>query len=108
MAITSENAQAAFTIPTIDLIPYLNDPASSKAEDIVEQIRNACTTSGFFQITGHDISQNLPERAFVAAKTLFALPDDEKRKLSGKPGRGYEIIGTQTLEAGKKPDLKEV
>ena len=108
MAIISEAARPAFTIPTVDLRPYLANPTSSEAEDVVEQIRQACTTSGFFQITGHGISQELQERTFAAAKTVFALPDEDKRKLSGKPGRGYEIVGTQKLEAGKKADLKEV
>jgi isopenicillin N synthase-like dioxygenase len=99
---------AAFSIPTVDLKAYLADPNSAAAEDIVAQIRAACTTSGFFQITGHGVPESLQDRVFAAAKAVFALPDDEKRKLSGKPGRGYEIIGTQILEAGKKPDLKEV
>ena len=108
MAITYENKQPAFTIPTVDLKAYLENPHSSEAEDIVEQIRRACATSGFFQITGHGVSSLLQNRVFAAAKAVFALSDDDKRKLSGNPGRGYEIIGSQTLEAGKKPDLKEV
>ncbi|KIW70614.1 hypothetical protein PV04_02868 [Phialophora macrospora] len=107
MAITHENGHAAFSIPTVDLKAYLADPNSAEAEDIVTQIRVACTTSGFFLITGHGIPESLQGRVLAAAKAVFALPDDEKRKLSGKPGRGYEIIGTQVLEAGKKPDLKE-
>jgi len=107
MAITYRNGQPAFTIPTVDLAAYLNKPKSPEADGIVTQIRDACTTSGFFQITGHGIPESLQDRTFRAAKALFALPDDEKRDLSGKPGRGYEIIGSQRLEAGKKPDLKE-
>ncbi|KAH0847267.1 hypothetical protein AYO21_07343 [Fonsecaea monophora] len=101
------NGQPAFTIPTVDLTAYLNDPESLEAEDVVTQIRTACATSGFFQITGHGVSEGLQKRVFAAAKALFDLPDDEKRKLSGKPGRGFEIIGAQTLEDGMKPDLKE-
>ncbi|OAP65114.1 hypothetical protein AYL99_01086 [Fonsecaea erecta] len=104
---TNRSAQPTFTIPTVDLTGYLNDPESSQAETIVTQIRTACTTSGFFQITGHGVPESLQKRVFAAAKALFDLPDEEKHKLSGKPGRGFEVIGAQTLEDGKKPDLKE-
>lgn len=97
-----------FKIPTIDLSAYLQDPASADADAVVEEIRKACATSGFFQLVGHGVSQSLQSQAFAAAKVLFDLPDEEKRKLSGTPGRGYEILGTQFLEPGKKADLKEV
>lgn len=106
MAISYETP--AFTIPVVDISPYLSNPQSVEAEQVVDQIRAACVTSGFFQITGHGISEALQDQIFSAAKTLFALPEDDKRKLVGKPGRGYETIGSQILEAGKKPDLKEV
>ncbi len=99
---------SAFTIPTIDLSAYLQRPDSSDADTVVEQIRVACATSGFFQLVGHGIPEPLQQQAFGAARTFFSLSDEEKRKLSGKPGRGYELIGTQILEDGKKPDLKEV
>ena len=108
MAISSGDGHPAFTIPIVDLTAYLQNPKSSEAEAVVAQIRDACTTSGFFQIIGHGTPETLQERAFEAAKAVFALPEEEKRSLSGKPGRGYEIIGSQRLEAGKKPDLKEV
>jgi len=98
---------STFTIPTIDLSAYLQHPNSSDADTVVEQIRTACATSGFFQLIGHGIPKSLQQQAFTAAKTFFHLSDEEKRKLSGKPGRGYELIGTQFLEVGKKPDLKE-
>ena len=108
MAITSEKAQPAFTIPTVNLKAYLANPTSPEAAATVKQIRDACATSGFFQITGHGISSSLPDHAFAAARAIFALSNEQKRKLSGKPGQGYEIFGTQTLEIGKKPDLKDV
>jgi isopenicillin N synthase-like dioxygenase len=107
MAITYE-IKPAFTIPTVDLTGYFKNPESAEADQIVDQIRTACATSGFFQITGHGVPESLQERVFAAAKTLFGLPDDVKRDLMGKPGRGYEQIGVQVLEEGKKPDLKEV
>lgn len=108
MAITNEATSANFTIPTVDISPYLDDNHSMEADQVIEQIRAACATSGFFQITGHGIPDSLQADIFAAAKAVFALPDEDKRKLAGVPGRGYEIIGSQILEPGKKPDLKEV
>ncbi|KAK6387169.1 uncharacterized protein PV06_07648 [Exophiala oligosperma] len=107
MAITNEATSANFTIPTVDISPYLDDNHSMEADQVIEQIRAACATSGFFQITGHGIPDSLQADIFAAAKAVFALPDEDKRKLAGVPGRGYEIIGSQILEPGKKPDLKE-
>lgn len=108
MTIIYENRQPAFTIPTVDLTEYLKDPTPPNAEDVVDKIRAACASSGFFQLIGHGIPESLQQQVFAAAKALFDLPDAEKRKLRGKPGRGYEVIGSQVLEDGKKPDLKEV
>lgn len=79
----SENGLPASSIPPVDLKAYLENPSSSEAADIVKQIRNACATSGFFQVTGHDDSASLQDRVFAAAKALFALPVHQKRKLSG-------------------------
>lgn len=100
--------EAAFSVPTIDLSHYIQDPESIQANDVVEQIRAACASSGFFQLTGHGIPEVLQQKAFRAAKAFFSLPDEKKCELRGKPGRGYEVIGTQFLEPGKKADLKEV
>jgi isopenicillin N synthase-like dioxygenase len=97
-----------FLIPTVDISAYLADHTTSRAQDVVAQIRYAWRTSGFFQITGHGIPGGLQTQVFEAAKLIFDLPVEEKLKLKGGNGRGYETIGGQTLEVGKKPDLKEV
>lgn len=98
----------AFSIPTIDLSGYLRDCDSLNAEAVVEEIRSACATSGFFQLAGHGISNELQQQAFAAANAFFDLPEEEKCTVRSSPGRGYEIIGSQSLEPGKKADLKEV
>ncbi|KAK2616675.1 hypothetical protein QQS21_000498 [Conoideocrella luteorostrata] len=49
----------------------------------------------------------MQDSVFCASKKLFSLPQEEKLKLKGGPGLGYEAFGSQVLEAGKKPDLKE-
>ena len=98
----------AFSIPTVDIAPYLSDPSSSEARSVIAQIRHACKTSGFFQITGHSIPTALQIKVLAAGKLIFGLSNEEKLALQSANGRGYETIGSQTLQAGTKPDMKEV
>jgi isopenicillin N synthase-like dioxygenase len=102
-------------IPTIDISPYLSDPNSSEAARIVSEVQKACTTCGFFQITGHGIPQQVQRAAIDAAKAFFALPLEEKKKLDratlpGANGRGYELLkGQEQMSSkGKAADSKEV
>ncbi|KAL3463878.1 Clavaminate synthase-like protein [Aspergillus heterothallicus] len=96
-----------FTIPSVDISPFLADSSSPAAETVVSEIRNACMTSGFFQITGHGISSELQDTVIAAAKAFFSLSTAEKMKFAGTIGRGYEVIGAQALDPTTKPDLKE-
>lgn len=110
---TETSTTTPFTIPTVDISPYLTSPTSPAAEAVISQVRNACLTSGFFQLTGHGIPLHLQKEVFEAARRVFALPVTEKEKLSPVKGsgvfsRGYEVIGGQVLQVGTKGDLKEV
>jgi isopenicillin N synthase-like dioxygenase len=97
-----------FTIPTVDISPYLTNPSSPAAHQIIDDVANACRTSGFFQLVGHGIAPSLQKAVFNGSKKLFALPPSEKEKIKSViGGRGYEILGGQTLQYGAKPDLKE-
>lgn len=99
-----------FVIPTIDIGPYLRDPASAESAQIIQDVKNACMTTGFFSLVGHNIPKELQQRVFKASEALFALPLEKKRQLVSPPlkNRGYELIGSQMLQAGTLPDLKEV
>ncbi|EHY57584.1 hypothetical protein HRR83_005508 [Exophiala dermatitidis] len=107
MTVSVENREAAFPIPVVDISQYLEDPRSSEADRVVEIIRHACETSGIFEVTGHGIPIELQDRVFEATKAVFNLPADEKLKLSGKPGRGYEVYGNEVREADTRPDVRE-
>ncbi|KAI0129419.1 2og-Fe oxygenase family protein [Xylariales sp. AK1849] len=100
---------APFAVPTVDLGPYLQDPSSKESAKIVDQVREACITSGFFQIINHGISKELQGSVLKAAKAFFALPMEEKKQLIHPTlrNRGYEIIGSQALQEGALPDMKE-
>ncbi|KAH7057275.1 hypothetical protein B0J12DRAFT_408447 [Macrophomina phaseolina] len=96
-----------FYIPTVDISPYLADPSSTEAQHVVNAVRLACTTSGFFQLVGHGIGPEIREAVFAGSKALFNLPFEQKKALRRGQNRGYEMIGAQALQDGALPDLKE-
>jgi isopenicillin N synthase-like dioxygenase len=102
----------SFIIPTVDIKAFVDDCDSEEAQRVVEKVREACRTSGFFILTGHGVPPGVQSAVLKAARTFFSLPFDVKvkynKKNSGKGNRGYEVIGDQILEKGKLPDLKEV
>ena len=100
-----------FCVPTINIKPYLEDPTSTQAKVISNEVRGACVSTGFFQITGHGVSPTLQTSIFDAAAAFFALPYEEKKKLDARTTvghRGYDVLASQSFEADALPDLKEV
>ena len=96
-------------IPLIDLTDAL-DANSSNIQNVVDKIRLAATTSGFFYIQNHGISDELIKRQFDLAKRLFELPEQTKRQYDQAKNpshRGFEQIAAQKLDTAAKPDLKE-
>jgi isopenicillin N synthase-like dioxygenase len=103
---------ATFSVPTIDISPYLLSPTSPAALQVIFAVRSACLGTGFFQLVGHGISPSLQSQVFAGSEKLFALPLEEKMKLDrshsvGASNRGYELIGGQGLQEDTLPDLKE-
>ncbi|KAH7322429.1 2OG-Fe(II) oxygenase [Stachybotrys elegans] len=98
------------TFPIIDLAPYLNPQAPGDQEKVVAQVKEACRLYGFFQVKGHGVPLSSQYALLQAIGNFFALPREEKVKLSflNNPGRkGYEASG-MTLRVGDKlPDSKE-
>lgn len=101
---------SSFHIPTIDISPYLEDASTDAARRVVDDVRNACMTTGFFSLVGHGIPREMQDGVLDAAKRFFDLPLSEKEALRHPliKNRGYEIIGAQTLQEDTLPDLKEV
>ena len=113
MTVPQAPPSSNFNVPTIDIAPYLLDPSSTEALKVVNAVRTACTTTGFFQLVGHGISRSLQDAVFKGSEALFKLPMEEKVKMDrsqsiGASNRGYELIGGQGLQADTLPDLKEV
>ena len=111
MPTATENPPVPFYVPTVDISPYLSDRSSSTAEKVIEEVRKASVSAGFFQIVGHGITRDLQDSVFKAAARFFALPFDEKKKIDAKANvgmRGYDVLASQSYEEGVLPDLKEV
>jgi isopenicillin N synthase-like dioxygenase len=96
-------ATSGLKVPSIDVSPYLADPTSVEALKVVAAVRSACSTIGFFELTGHGVPKSLQKQVFSGAQKLFALPLEEKLKVSRQlqaplGNRGYEAMGTQVLQ----------
>ena len=74
-------------VPSIDISPFLSDPNSPSVSYIVEKVRGACIKTGFFQITGHGLSEEVQKELFQASQKFFALPMEEKLKLDAQSRR---------------------
>lgn len=109
MASVSLNS-SSFYLPSVDITPFLEDPTSTEAKQVIDDVRAACISTGFFQMTGHGVSESLQKEVFDAAAKFFALPLDVKTNLNAAKNigfRGYDLMGTQLYEDDVLPDLKE-
>ncbi|QDS71926.1 hypothetical protein FKW77_000629 [Venturia effusa] len=100
---------AAEAPPILDFSPFYGKDEKAKSE-LVETIRDCCLRNGFFQILGHNVPAELQDSMLRCTKQLFALPQEEKDALlkdKNTWNRGYEKIGSQILEVGTAPELKE-
>lgn len=87
-------------IPIINISGYLAGDAESKRR-VVAEFREACEVQGFLQVSGHSVSPELQARYISVLADFFALPLQEKEKVSQKNSecnRGYERIGGQKLD----------
>ena len=96
-------------VPLIDLAASFSpDPAGRR--EAAAFIRAACRDIGFFYIENHGVPRATLDDILDLARTFFALPDAEKRKVhirNSPCSRGYEGLTAQTLDEGAPPDLKE-
>jgi len=94
-------------LPVIDISALVS--GTGDVQSIGREIHDACTTSGFFYITGHGVPKELLVELEQVSKTFFELPVEQKMKIhmskGGSAWRGYFPVGEE-LTSGK-PDLKE-
>lgn len=51
---------------------------------VLDQVREASTTTGFFLIRNHGISKDLADAALANCEALFKLPEDKKLSLKSE------------------------
>ena len=102
-------------IPTINITSILKEGFhSTKSIRTINKIKKACINIGFFQITGHGISQKNIKNTCKVANKFFNSSEKNKKKLSPKKWnsknkniyRGYfpnDVNGKEGLDIG---DLK--
>ena len=86
-------SDSVLTVPLIDISSsFANDATSRKA--VAAQIREACVTTGFFQISNHGVSVEAMDGILKQAKRFFhELSPEVKERLHVKNSplfRGYE------------------
>lgn len=91
------------SIPVIDFSDYENRRAQ-----IADDLWNAATQDGFFQVINHGILLEDIDNAFAEAKRFFALPMSEKEVFKKKPtvNAGWEYC-SQVRPSTGTPDNKE-
>ncbi|KAJ5780386.1 Oxoglutarate/iron-dependent dioxygenase [Penicillium paradoxum] len=95
--------------PIIDFAPFYSTNPTAK-EALIDQIRQACSQFGFFQLINHPIPTSLQTAILHQSTEFFNLPLETKQKydlsIDGF-NRGYERLRSQNFEKRTKGDLKE-
>lgn len=89
-------------VPAIDL--------ANAAPEIAREMRVASCDTGVFFVRNHGVSESLITAHFALARSFFALELEEKLAIDVRRWncfRGYEPIGTRTLDEAAPGDWKE-
>ena len=91
-----------FSVPQIDVGPLLSCDEDDRAlRDVSEQIKEASSSHGFFQIVNHGWSEDKRRNVFRETRQVFSVPEEEKRLnlvSNDAPGftRGYITVGGES------------
>ncbi|MFC9660719.1 isopenicillin N synthase family dioxygenase [Nocardia sp. NPDC127606] len=88
-----------FTVPTIDITPFLTDTDDAGRAAVAAEIDTACREVGFMQIVGHAIPDEVVAGLTDALDEFFALPLDIKKRYrrSTSENRGYSPPRSESL-----------
>ncbi|KAJ5341891.1 Oxoglutarate/iron-dependent dioxygenase [Penicillium brevicompactum] len=95
--------------PIIDFSSFYGEDPTAK-QSLIQQVRSACETFGFFQIINHRIPESLQQDILKQSEQFFELPLEIKEKYNKDIGgfnRGYERLRAQNFEKKAEGDLKE-
>mgnify|MGYP001225883530 FL=1 len=96
-------------IPLINLSKWFSGEVSLR-QQIAEEVRNACLSSGFMYIKNHGISRQVTDDVIQAAKDIFSLPLETKLKIHDEElgyYRGYIPVNGEKTDPSHSTDLKE-
>jgi len=96
-------------IPVIDISPLYSKDANDW-QGVALDVDQACRSSGFFYITGHNISAARISELEALYQQFFALELADKLKIDitqTTHHRGYGCIGTEQLDPLRPADFKE-
>jgi len=92
-------------VPELSLKAFTHGDAAAR-ETFSQDLMRGLQRYGFVILTDHNVPEELLDRAYGLAETLFALPEHEKRRWAGGM-RGYTPFGTEHAKDSRLPDLKE-
>lgn len=88
-----------FSVPSIDITPYVADGTAEQKAEVARAIDEACRTVGFMQILGHGIPDATIAGLTEAMDAFFALDLETKKtyKTPPKINRGYSPPKSESL-----------
>ena len=104
--------------PTVDLAPFMVDegvvigePPTEAQLEAAQTIDSGCREHGFLHAINFGLTPELEKEAFACARTLFALPESDKAKLSpidpANGNQGFSTYFSERHNLARPPDLKE-
>jgi len=94
---------------TLDIRDWTGSDSIEK-KGFVQDLKKSFTDIGFVIIKGHDIEEELQQRAYNKVDSFFKLPVEEKRTYNRKGTggeRGYTAFGVEHSKDNPVGDLKE-
>lgn len=101
-------AASDLVVPQIDIRAFSESADEVSMQKAKEALAEACSTHGFFYVTGHRFTRSQRELVFGASKEFFDLSLEHKNKIPIKSGgftRGYVPVGGES--GSKLFELKE-
>ena len=100
----------ASQIPTFDIRRFTQPTSAEDRQAFIAELGAAYREWGFAGIRNHGIPQSQIDQAYATFRSLFALPEQAKRRYhvaGGGGARGYTPFGVETAKGAKYSDLKE-
>ncbi|MBX3073626.1 isopenicillin N synthase family oxygenase [Candidatus Obscuribacterales bacterium] len=114
------STKTSFSLPVIDTGPYFTARSSGldttdQARILGAKIKHACHEAGMFYLIGHNIKHDLMDRVIAECASFFALPEEEKQKISCRRDphfRGYGLLKNsrdwrEQIHIGVEPGRRE-